>query len=731
MSQRRISAHHRRRFCTRSSLSWTVLELILLAAMTALGARTATAQDAPANPKPPEAWKFQPTNQPQHLRAEPKTALLSNDDRERIASVIRSNAAGATPQQAPSPANGPTVQVTAGGTTTLVLNVEFTSEAARQSFHLTGATIFAAVGPFAEMFVKPTEEVIDALVEVPGIRRIEPESPVRLPPPPPTAAGVASRGVAEPIISGGYNGLTGKGVIFAIIDSGLDFRNADFQNLALAGPSTRLLYFWDTTSDAFQSKGLGSRAPIDYPNGQPIGTLYNRAQLNADLRLAPNQRKIPSPDENGHGTAAASIAVGNGFASPLNDRHVGVAPEADIIAVRIGDAAGGMPEGFMLNAVVEWIDKVAREAHEPVVISCSFGGHYSGHDGNSVEERHLSARFAPETAGRAIVISAGNEREDAIHAKFKSAGKDAPGYLGWEAHEGSTLRLFFRGADAAFKPGDFNYDPIKIFTGGPPGSPNSIVHPTVLHKISSATYNPDTGEWSIAIVVGRGSGGLKLFTDSGTAVTGDAYFVDMPAGGRFVETLQGSDGAIQIAYHGEQITTPGTAANAITVGSYDFNDQFNGQTKAACGNKPIDLGALSCYSNPGYDRASLVPPGPQVIKPEIVAPGQVFVASYAHLTDGRPLNDVLPKEGNEPYWDVDLSGHYVLFDGTSAAAPYAAGVVALMMQKKPGITNGEIKSLLRKHASSEIEFTGLLPNPSWGYGKLDIKAAKATLNDLR
>ena len=116
---------------------------------------------------------------------------------------------------------------------------------------------------------------------------------------------------------------------------------------------------------------------------------------------------------------------------------------------------------------------------------------------------------------------------------------------------------------------------------------------------------------------------------------------------------------------------------------------------------------------------------------EIVAPGEMFTASYAHLTDGRPLNNVLPKFQGEPYWQVDHSGRYVAFDGTSAAAPYVAGMVALMMQKKPGITAGEIKNLLRRHASSNLEITGVVPNPSWGYGKLDIAAVKATLNDVR
>jgi minor extracellular serine protease Vpr len=727
MFLRRISPQHCRRGRASAERIRPVPALVILATVVSFSASPAIAQTIP-----PESWKFQPVNQPQHLRAESQTALLSTDERERIANLIRSNAAAA--QNTPAPQNnGPVVHVSNAAITALVLNVEFTSEAARQNFHVNGATIFAAVGPFAEMFVKPTDEVIDALVNVPGIRRVEPENPIRLPPPPVRAAGVASRGIAEQIVSGGLNGLTGKGVIFTIVDSGLDFRNPDFLDTSGGGPPrSRLLYFWDTLSDAFETKGLGTRAPIDYPNGQPIGTLYTRAQLNADLRLPVGQGKIPSPDENGHGTAAASIAVGNGFNSPPDDKHIGVAPQADIIAVRIGDAEGSMPEGFLLNAIVEWVDKAAREAHEPVVISCSFGGHDSGHDGASVEERHLSARFAPEVVGRAIVISAGNERENAIHAKIKAAGKSTPGYLAWQAREGATLRLFFRAGDPkTFKPADFNYDPIRLFTDGPPGSSKSTPHPTLLHKVSSASFNAVTGEWSVKIVVGRGPGGLLLYTDSGQAVQGDAYFADMPAGGAFLDSLTGPLGPQSIAFHGEQITTPGTAANAITVGSYDWNDQFDGQTKATCKNAPIDLGALSCYSNPGYDRVSTFPPGPAVVKPEIVAPGQVFTAAYAHLTDGRPLNEVLLKDNGEPYWQVDHSGRWVLFDGTSASAPYVAGVIALMMQKKPGITAGEIKNLLRKHASADTEFTGTLPNPSWGYGKLDIAAVKATLNDLR
>ena len=120
-------------------------------------------------------------NQPQSLKADAKNVLLSSEQRETIASVIHSAQA---PSQVPSQDNSPVIHVSSAGVTLLVLNVEFSSEAARLACHVPGTTIFAAAGPFAEMFVKPTDEVIDALINVPGIRRIEPENPVRLPPSP-------------------------------------------------------------------------------------------------------------------------------------------------------------------------------------------------------------------------------------------------------------------------------------------------------------------------------------------------------------------------------------------------------------------------------------------------------------------------------------------------------------------------------------------------------------------
>jgi subtilisin family serine protease len=86
---------------------------------------------------------------------------------------------------------------------------------------------------------------------------------------------------------------------------------------------------------------------------------------------------------------------------------------------------------------------------------------------------------------------------------------------------------------------------------------------------------------------------------------------------------------------------------------------------------------------------------------------------------------VNPKE-----WHVDSSGNYILFNGTSSAAPYTAGVIALMLQKRPSLTSGEIKSLLERNATQD-SYTGAVPNQKWGYGKLDLAAVRATLNAIR
>jgi len=65
---------------------------------------------------------------------------------------------------------------------------------------------------------------------------------------------------------------------------------------------------------------------------------------------------------------------------------------------------------------------------------------------------------------------------------------------------------------------------------------------------------------------------------------------------------------------------------------------------------------------------------------------------------------------------------WTIFNGTSSAAPHVVGAAALLLQYDPTLTHAQIRQILRNSAAKD-NFTGSVPNPEWGYGKLDIEGA--------
>lgn len=552
-----------------------------------------------------------------------------------------------------------------------VASIEFDSARSCRNFRVPGTYVFNRFGKFADVFIrggKKAAEIHARILRAPGVVWIETAKTAIVPPQLPARSTLTTRQPPEPIVRGGFKDLTGKGVIIAVIDSGADFRNCDFiKNDAAGRPISRLLAFLDLTSNAYHSLKLGSKPPFSYPNGVPFGTLYWRNQLTEALR---STSQIPATDLSGHGTACTSIAAGNGNNAPNNRSIRGVAPDADIISVRIGGGEGDRFDyAYMLNAIVGWLDKVAGE--RPLVVSCSFGNNAGGHDGQSVAERQLNTRFTPDRKGRVLVVAAGNEGTSRTHARVDFKDKHAAGWLRFTAAGPDAY------VEVYFDSGDIK----DLFVSPVNGSKDAWV-------------NPLTKQVVMRIETPVGNGELRLFNLSGKPMKADAYIYkgEFKPGTFNYSTL---------------ISSPGATDNAITITSYDYNDHFSGvDRKDFCGNQMI-IGSLSCYSSPGYGRLG-------VVKPDIAAPGQYYSASYARKPDGSGVN--------ETKIEVDATGKYRLFSGTSAATPYTAGVMALIMQKKPAITLREVKEVLRRNATSNKSITGAVPNPKWGYGKLDLEA---------
>lgn len=165
----------------------------------------------------------------------------------------------------------------------------------------------------------------------------------------------------EGILLGGEEELTGRGVLTGIVDSGIDIENAAFRQ---EDGSTRLVFLWDQT--------IPGRPPAGYEEG----TEYTAEEINQILTGAGTNLgsgRMPGFDPNGHGTAVAGIAAGNGAGSE-GRRYRGVAPESGLLIVKMGNAReSGFPRTTQLMEGVDYIIRKAAELGMPVAVNISFG----------------------------------------------------------------------------------------------------------------------------------------------------------------------------------------------------------------------------------------------------------------------------------------------------------------------------------------------------------------------
>jgi minor extracellular serine protease Vpr len=607
--------------------------------------------------------------------------------------------------QATAPSSGVAgSKVTATGRGFIAYNLEFEDVESRERFAVPGATVYSHRGRFADiMLAWGDEDTFERVIGAPGIRCIELAGAFELPPPPPLVIGEITRAIPaspERIVSGGLDGLTGRGVIVGIIDNGVDFRNADFIDVGPEGlPESRILAMWDLSSDLYARRGDGLPPPVNLPDGTPLGTVFDRAMLTRAVRTG--AKEIPATDLVGHGTACAGIAVGNGRSHADGVGSLGVAPRADLIVVRLSATPQGPIAGPFLGAACGWVDSIATALGRPLVISCSFGSHAGPHDGSTVAERQLEARFPDSAVGRALCVAAGNEGEAAIHAEVTIGGSADTTRLAWQSAEArGRIEIHLRKGSLE----DLRLGQIKMSD-----SPASAIIPvSVSERCTDEAHR-------VVLDIEGSEARILLTTGTGVPIEADVYVV----GG----TLSPDQ-----ADPGHTISRPGTCRGAITVGSYVWNEAFEqagGNTvippgPCADGREP-GIGKVSCYSSQGYGRDG-------TIKPDILAPGEVFVGSLARTLEGAPVG-IERDEATRAPTNLHASGNGRLFRGTSAATPYVAGVIALMLERDPGLTSGRIKELLLHHAT-EDRFTGKVPDPRAGHGKLDLVAVKAILADV-
>ncbi|MFZ0062222.1 MAG: S8 family serine peptidase [Pyrinomonadaceae bacterium] len=519
-----------------------------------------------------------------------------------------------------------------------------------------------------------------------------------------------------------HQALTGKGVIVAVIDTGIDWSHQDFVN---PDGTSRILYLYDLFDSSWTTSGgrIGSAPPLVDKDNKPIGTLYSKAQINAALK---GRGTVASKDVVGHGTACAGTAAGNGRATAngvLPGTYKGIAPEADLIIVKAENGHGGISNlGYY---TVEWILNTAKSLGEPAVINMSFGSQYSSHEGDAPFERMIDNFVGAGKPGAVISVSAGNEGRDSFHAGGKF-GPDRPEQadnfsagieLFVTSPEGTTFTSYFNINDdwglAIVGHDNFLVDA----SGTPVVFYLTRVGEDIRGKLSKAAKQPanfsqyfkeqvaiesvSDKTHQVSIWLPQGKYDVYGFGASPKVTSGhfDLYLPETDAG----SFGKGSEDRFMVG-------TPGNATNVITVGAYDFRGSWtnvNGlQTLYN-----MKTGTISDYSSPGFRRDNIV-------KPEIAAPATYTISPLSKDSTAMGRN----RDGTPDKANITDDGYHLAWAGTSASSPYTAGVIALMLQKNPTLTSVQVKEILKKTAIKD-ELTGATPNPSWGYGKLNPAAA--------
>ena len=419
------------------------------------------------------------------------------------------------------------------------------------------------------------ESLIDQLSDLPQIEYVE--KPKRLF----FAINQAKAASCVNLVQQGTNNLTGKGVLVAIIDSGIDYYHDDFRN---PDGTTRIVKLWDQT----------------------LERVFTKEEIDAALATgsrAEANKLVPSVDITGHGTAVASIAAGNGREN--RGQYRGIAYESPLLVVKLGvPQENGFPRTTELMRAVNFAVKEAVDNQMPVAVNLSFGNTYGSHDGTSLLETFLDD--ISNYGKTVIVVGTGNEGVGAGHISgtlTMTSPQEIELSVG-NFQQSFSVQLWKSYADlfdiSIVTPSGEVIGPISSRLGpqtirygntqillyyGKPG-PYSVAQEIYLDFLPADTY-VDSGIWKFRLTPRQ--------------IVEGKYDLWLPSSGVLNQSTR-----FLRATPETTLTIPSTASKVISVGAYDDTYQ-----------------SYADFSGRGFTRRT------NQVKPDLAAPGVGIIAAYA------------------------------------------------------------------------------------------------------
>ncbi len=474
------------------------------------------------------------------------------------------------------------------------------------------------------------------------------------------------------------SGKDGTGVTVAVLDSGIDYTH---RNLGGAG-----------TLAAYAAAHGG-------PAGDPLSTtldgLFPTTKVIGGFDFVgegwPTTARTEDPDPidfQGHGTHVADIIGGKS----ADGTHVGMAPGASLLAIRVCSAVATSCNGISLLKAVDFAldpNGDGNLADAADIIHLSLGSDYG-----QIQDDLTEALGDAVDLGIVVVASAGN-------------GSNKPYVVG----------------SPSIGPGIISVAQTQV--------PSAVAIPLVVNSpasIAGVYGNTATVEWSPVgagaagnvAFIGRGcpagsvapgspadpiltspAGKIALIDRGGCSVSLKVdYAVDNGAIGVLIGLVAPGD-AVSFSFGGGDSFAPTLVIQQVL--SIAIKAQLNAAQTVNVSISPANgiplVGSMASTSSRGPSI------GLQTIKPEIGAPG-ASVSAQVGTGDGETA-----------------------FGGTSGAAPMVSGAAALLLQAFPNRTPIQIKSMLMNSANTQV-FTnpallpgGLAPITRIGAGELRVDKA--------
>lgn len=482
-------------------------------------------------------------------------------------------------------------------------------------------------------------------------------------------------------------GITGKGVIVGVLDTGIDYNHPDLKDAFKGGYN-----YIQTNAD------YNRPAELRY---DPMETTYVQWQGSGRAEEDNNGNTFYTD----HGTHVSGTVASQAKNTNATYKALGMAPEVDLYVARVlgpygsgattgiisaiedftaGNESRGIPKANVINlslgsntntAYGSDIFALNNATIAGVNVAVSAGNNATPSGVSTMEGRRIATLGSPGTAYLALTVAAAQyggsavKTYDAVKASFD--GEDTEVSFG----------LLIEGQDVtnAFADDSITGTPSPVYVEGK-GYPAYLGFgandANTLPELQAIPSGSLAGK---ILVVKRGlnftdfleqaqrtgAGGLVIVNGS---TQGEEYITNMVIGG----TGQGSM-PIFSAFASTSAKLTGLAQ-----GGRDVYVKLGALTEAPQAKMP------AYFSSIGPVNVTLG------LKPDIIAPGWNIVSTAPAFVTS-PTHDV-----------TDFSGAYQSMSGTSMSSPHMCGLLALMVDRFPDATPAELKARLMNTAQPDL-----------------------------